>query len=744
MFLETGLLVSSERIDCQKQGISFMRKKACTSFAPSSAAFTLATLAITAMTMTTPARSEEEHSAGGVLASTTLTGIVDTSAQFAAAAVPPQGPFPVDKWPASIDPAKVVHYVSVGDAFQPPSDTWITGNFSILSGGDHNTQGITIGGYPGVKAINNYLNMADNDYTEWADNDEIDILLQVYGDGALFQANGTTRNFNFLIGTLPELAAPNGGQIALEARNRQWNWVLFRIPNSPRPFDGERRVGSIAGNAMGAIAAGGVNGGTIRLENVPNLIVRVAAFGEKGAFGEPEQVNVFASSETCPAEPETNLAWIDLAANTNFRMQVLNNGDQAVTIDQGIGPAADQRRAVRPNGAYMNFAITDNYLGAPCGDARAVKICVEYYDDPALAGAKFGPEAYATDNKGGIGNVAEDRRQTLTGSGKWEHRSWTIPAVSLFGVNAAPLTAGPRLIFVDNAAIYISRFDLGIFRTGTNSLAGIDPLPNCFDDPNFCAGLYGNFAEMDLATDKLDGLAPGSSGGDQEMVQAEAGPASDRRMAIRPARDDGSGQAQHQYLNLAITDEKLGPTSQPGVRLAICATYYDDPALAGAQFRPEVYISDRGGNIGFAFTTDDIAVRLEGTDTWREAYFEITDVKFTGVNQAPQAAARFFVSDKVFFSRVRYGVIRPCGPEANVNPLEACKPVLVQIAISRNQNGTVRLAWPANASGFVLEENASLAPAGWQPAAGAPAVEGNQSVITVTPAGAKFFRLAKP
>ncbi|MCI0535984.1 MAG: hypothetical protein L0Z50_12230 [Verrucomicrobiales bacterium] len=658
---------------------------------------------------------------------------------------PPQGPFPPEQWPASADGNKVVHFVSVGDTFQPVGAQWVVGNMSILSGGDQVTEPIRIGGFDGLKVIGNYLNTADGDYTEWADDEEIDILMQVYGDGALFQANGDPQNFSFLIGTLPELEAPNGGQLPVEARNRKWNWVLFRIPNTTRPSDGTRRVGSIPANAQGGTQAGGVNGGTIRLEGVPNLIVRVIAFGVKGAFGEPEQVNVFAPAEQCPAEPATNHAWINLANNQNDHMQVLNNGDQAVTISDSVGPDNDKRRAVRPNGLYMNFAVTDDFLGRRCNDARAVKICVEFFDDPALAGRKFGPEAFATDDQGGMGFVSPDRYHTLTGSGKWERRSWTIPAVSLAGINTAPLTAGPRLFFEESAPIFISRFDLGIFRIGQHPLAGQDPLSDCFDDPLFCTGIYGNYAELDLAKGIMDGLAPGNSGGDQEMIQAEAGPTSDRRMAIRPARDDGSAQFQHVYLNLAITDEKLGPSAQPGVRLAICVSYYDDPALVGAQFRPEVYISDRGGNTGFAFTSGDIAVRLEGTDTWRDAYFEITDVKFNGVNQGPQAAARFFVSDKVFFSRVRYGVIRPCGPQANVNPIAECKPqtdVLLQASVTATRS--IRLAWPASAEGFILEENDDIAAGGsWKAVTTAPVTEGDQLAVTLTPSGTKFFRLRK-
>ncbi|HTG43912.1 MAG TPA: hypothetical protein VK633_05210 [Verrucomicrobiae bacterium] len=654
----------------------------------------------------------------------------------------PQGPFPPDQWPASADKNKTVHFVTIGDALLPLSDKWVTGNMSILNDTDQATAPIRIGGLDGVKATGNYLNVADLEYSEWADDDEIDILMQVYGDAALLQPNGTPRNFSFLIGTLPEIEAPAGGQIPAEAKNQQWNWVLFRIPNTIRPSDGAHRVGSIPANAQGATQAGGVNGGTIRLQSVPNLIVRAVAFGEKGAFGEPEQVNLFAGSEQCAPEPAANLAWIDLANSQSEHLLVLNDKDQTVSIETNVGPATDKRRAVRPLGQYMNFAVTNNFLGLGCNEAHTVKICVEFFDDPALAGKRFGPEAFATDNKGSLGSVPEDQRHTLAGSGTWERRSWTIPAVNLTGVNVAPLTAGPRMIFEENAPVFISKFSLGIFRTGTNALAGLDPLPDCFADTDFCKGLYGNFAEMDLPNAKLDGLAPGTSNGDQEMIQAEAGPVSDRRLAIRPARDDGSAQFTHQYLNFAITDEKLGPTSQPSVRLAICATYYDDPALAGATFRPEVYMSDRGGTLGFAFAPADLAVRLEGTDKWRDAYFELTDVKFTGVNQGPQAAARFFASDKIFLSRVRYGVIRPCGPDANVNPLADCKPVVVTLTGIRNSDGTIRLSWPIALGSFALQENNDVATsAGWQTVTTTPTVSGTDNVITITPAGKKFFRL---
>src|SRR5439155_23580551 len=170
-------------------------------------------------------------------------------------------------------------------------------------------------------------------------------------------------------------------------------------------------------------------------------------------------------ADTCAPERNTNLAGIDLAASTTNHVLVLNDGDQSVTF-AAAGPTNDQRRAVRPNGTFLNFAITDNYLGKPCNDPRAVKVCVDFYDDPAFAGAnvRFGPEAYATDDKGGTGTYPADKRQVMSGNGKWIRRSWVVPAVNLKGINAGTNTAGPRLVS-ENGQVFVSCFDLAVLRT---------------------------------------------------------------------------------------------------------------------------------------------------------------------------------------------------------------------------------------------------------------------------------------
>jgi hypothetical protein len=645
---------------------------------------------------------------------------------------------------------KLVHFLVTDGGLTAPGGLWTEG-LNILSGGDQVTEDVTIGGHVGKKVTGSFLNVADPMFTDWAASEFIDILVQVYGNESVLSAQGQPRNFNFLTGVLPELAAPVGGQIPVEGKNSRWNWVLFRIPNGVRASDGTRFVGSIPANAQGGFQNGGVNGGTIRFEGVAGLTVRVIAFGEEGAFGTPEDINLFLPPEACDPEPNTNLASLDIATGTADHLEVLNNGDQTVTYRDNVGPASDRRRAVGPDGLYLNFGILDNYLGKPCNDPRSVKVCADFYDDPAFAGlgVKFGPEAFATDPLGGVGFYPANKRQTLAGTGQWIRRSWTVPAVNLFGVNAAPLTAGPRFLS-ENGQVFVSRVQLAVLRTGEHPLAGQDPLADCIEDLNVCTDAYGQFAELDLKLDVRNGLDVGSSGGDQNMIVEEAGPVNDRRMAVRPAHDDGPTGFAHAYLNFAITGEALGPNSQPPAHLAICMTYYDNPSLAGTRIKPEVYITERNGVETFAFIPDSAYVTLEGTDQWRDAYWEIPDVKFNGVNQGPQAAARFTTLDagdvqaKIAVSRLRYAVIRPCGPMKGVNLLEACKPV-TDVTLEIEQAGNeVKLSWPAAATDFQVEATPDLGNPQWGVINVTLEVIDGRNVATLPiGTGTQYFRLMK-
>jgi hypothetical protein len=210
-----------------------------------------------------------------------------------------RGPFDPEAWPPTIDPTKKVHYICIDDTLKPANSNWIA-NLKILTGGDHPTEPVTVGGHTGVRIAGFKFNTADDQFPLWAKEHTIDILLQVYGDGAFLDAGGTPRYFNFLTGTLPEPIAVDGGSIPAEAKNQRWNWVLFRIPNGLRHMDGGRLVGTIHPRAKEDSSPfrevsrlSGQNGGTIRLDGLPGTRIRVVAFWQKGAFGEPEQINRF-------------------------------------------------------------------------------------------------------------------------------------------------------------------------------------------------------------------------------------------------------------------------------------------------------------------------------------------------------------------------------------------------------------------------------------------------------------------
>jgi hypothetical protein len=214
------------------------------------------------------------------------------------AAKPRHGPFDPERWPPTIDLKRKVHFVSVDGAFTAPAPDW-TPNLKILTGGDHQTEPDRAGGHDCVRIAMFKFNTADDQYALWADHHEVDVLLQVFGDDALLNKDGTPRYFNFLTGTLPEPIAVDGGSYPVEARNGRWNWMLFRVPNGLRHMDGGRLIGTIHPKAkadpgiLGVSRLSGQNGGTIRIDGLPGAKIRLVAFGEKGAFGEPEQVNRF-------------------------------------------------------------------------------------------------------------------------------------------------------------------------------------------------------------------------------------------------------------------------------------------------------------------------------------------------------------------------------------------------------------------------------------------------------------------
>jgi hypothetical protein len=209
-----------------------------------------------------------------------------------------RGPYDPERWPPTVDATKKVHFISVDGALQPAGPSW-TPNLKILTGGDHQTEPASAGGHSAVRIAMFKFNTADDQYGVWANEHTMDVLIQFFGDEAVLNPDGTPRYFNFLTGTLPEPIAVDGGEIPAAAVNHRWNRLLCRIPNGLRHMDGGRLVGTIHPKAKsdpgiaGVSRLSGQNGGTIRLDGLPNVKIRLVAFGQKGAFGEPEQVNRF-------------------------------------------------------------------------------------------------------------------------------------------------------------------------------------------------------------------------------------------------------------------------------------------------------------------------------------------------------------------------------------------------------------------------------------------------------------------
>ena len=184
---------------------------------------------------------------------------------------------------------------------------------------------------------------------------------------------------------------------------------------------------------------------------------------------------------------------------------------------------------------------------------------------------------------------------------------------------------------------------------------------------------YAILAEWDAHNGVINGLdLHRVAGGDQETIESnDVGPAGDKRQAVRPAYDDGSDATQDIYVNWAILDEHFGPTSQPSSKVKIVAEYYDDPALAGTIFGPEVYVT-AGDEL--AFYSEANRTVLEGSGGWREAVWFVSDVKLKGVNVEPQGVARFTFGGPVYVSRIRVGMIRSSGIYENVDPIPDAYP----------------------------------------------------------------------
>ncbi len=131
---------------------------------------------------------------------------------------------------------------------------------------------------------------------------------------------------------------------------------------------------------------------------------------------------------------------------------------------------------------------------------------------------------------------------------------------------------------------------------------------------------------------------------------------------------------------------------------------------------------------------------LEGTGTWRDAYFELPNVNFNGVNQGPQSLVRYQTTPAnpadpttgyVHVSRVRYNVIRPCGPYEGIN--------LFQTLSMTNGASNVTVGWFGTAT-----LQSAPTPAGAWTNVLSLTNELKNNYVPATPQSSHFFRLKYP
>ncbi|MBZ0256424.1 hypothetical protein K8I31_10195, partial [bacterium] len=528
-------------------------------------------------------------------------------------------------------------------------------------GGDQTTEEIVLADQIAVRATNTYMNVADELFFVWPDYPEIDVLVQYFAN-----AESQNDNLGFLLGVLGNLHGIGG--YTCESLTDQYEWRVFRIDNSGGWLGNDLVIEPIPSGGQ----FGGVNGGTIRLERVNGLAIRAIAIGPAGVFGATETINQSATVDFNPDDYPIAAEW-DLNNGVTNGLDLFRDGsgDQETIESENIGPADDKRKAARPafddgtdgtQDTFVNWEILDEHFGSSSQPSTRVKIVAEYYDDPDLAGVVFGPEAYASAG-GAIEFYPAAKRTTIEGTGKWREAEWYVTDVKFTGVNV-PTQAAVRFTF--DGPVYISRMRLGVIRSSGVYL-GVDPIPDSYPfDPD----PYEIFAELDIEGGVVNGLDLGTSGGDQEYIVEEAGPAGEVRLSVRPAMDLGTDPFDR-FINFSILNEHFGPSTQPNAVIKIVVDYWDDPAITGTSFGPEVYQSNSFGTLEFKFYPAEDRTTIEGTDTWRSAAYLIEDMNFTGVNQGPQAAARFWFGDgaAVHISRIRYAVIRPVGQYAGVDSL---------------------------------------------------------------------------
>src|SRR5262249_52612115 len=224
-------------------------------------------------------------------------------------------------WPPTIDTNAVVDYAIFDpdvSGFPSTPGGWIF-SISLAGGGDQAFTLSTLGGLKGDEGTSAFMNLSDGNYAQFGTVPVLDVLLQVWGDDSLYNANGSGKTVTFNEGILGTEFKAIAGVAPPGGNNQRWNWMLLTITNPVSPHventTGLRYVGFQSSTVPPGAQNGGVNNGTLRIEGVAGLAIRAAAIGPAGAFGTSNAINVFLPPPPCPSEPAVNLAYMDINAS---------------------------------------------------------------------------------------------------------------------------------------------------------------------------------------------------------------------------------------------------------------------------------------------------------------------------------------------------------------------------------------------------------------------------------------------
>src|SRR5882757_6118963 len=144
------------------------------------------------------------------------------------------GPFYPTNWSSTIDTNSTgVDYLIVDlSATFDMSSGWNNTGVPFSAGGDQDYASATRDGLVGDASTSSFMNFADPNYAHFGNVPNVDILLQVFGNDALYNPNGTGKIITFREGALGTELPVSAGPIPAGANNGHWNWMLFSITNA--------------------------------------------------------------------------------------------------------------------------------------------------------------------------------------------------------------------------------------------------------------------------------------------------------------------------------------------------------------------------------------------------------------------------------------------------------------------------------------------------------------------------------